>query len=124
MAHLTVEGEDLVVRLSPIEVAGAFHRSPRVPLRCVTSVEPSDLMWGELRGFRAPGTGLPRVIALGTWRSAGHKDFVAVYKTTGVVVTLEDSEWSRLLVSSADPDAVCTRIRRPRRGQPSAGPAE
>ncbi|QDQ96033.1 hypothetical protein [Tomitella fengzijianii] len=123
MAHLKVIGDDLVLRLSPLEVAGAMHRSVRVPLHCVASIAPSDLMWGELRGLRAPGTGLPRVIALGTWRSSGDRDFVAVYRTSGVVITLEDSEWSRLLVSSTDPDAVCARIRQALHGQPSTGSA-
>ena len=41
---------------------------------------------GELRGLRAPGTGIPGVIALGTWRSKGAKDFAAVYRGGPAVV--------------------------------------
>ena len=33
----------------------------------------------ELSGLRAPGTGLPGVIALGTWRGRGQKDFAALF---------------------------------------------
>lgn len=110
MAQLTVAGGDLVLRLRVLEIAGAMHRSIRVPLSAVEAVRASDTMWGELSGMRMPGTGFPRVIALGTWRRKGSKDFAAIYRNTGVVITLHGMQWSRLLVSCDDPRAVCERI--------------
>lgn len=110
MAQFTVDGNDLVLRLGALEIAGAFHRSIRVPLAAVTAVDPSESMWNQLRGMRMPGTGFPRAIALGTWRYKGSKDFAAVYRDTGVVVTLQGSRWSRLLVSCDDPHAVTEQI--------------
>ncbi|MBV9060242.1 MAG: hypothetical protein JO296_02735 [Pseudonocardiales bacterium] len=110
MACLAVEGHDLVVRLNPVEKVGALHGSIRVPLTNVIAVEPSNAVWHELRGLRMPGTGFPGVIALGTWRYRGGKDFVAVYRRTGLVIRLADSEWDRLVVSSRVPHRVCQEI--------------
>ncbi len=110
MACLAVESGDLVVRLNPVERLGALHGSIRVPLTNVIAVEPNNAVWHELRGLRMPGTGFPGVIALGTWRYRGGKDFVAVYRSTGLVVTLADSEWNRLVVSSRVPHQVCQEI--------------
>jgi hypothetical protein len=110
MACLAVEGQNLVVRLNPMERLGALHGSIRVPLHNVTAVKPSNAVWHELRGLRMPGTGFPGVIALGTWRYRGGKDFVAVYRSTGIVVTLADSEWNRLIVSSRVADRTCHEI--------------
>jgi hypothetical protein len=36
-----------------------MHGDIRVPLSAVTSVRAVDDPWPELRGIRAPGTGLP-----------------------------------------------------------------
>jgi len=110
MAQLLVDGSDVVVRLGALEVLGAFHRSVRAPLADVVTLEPSNTLWKQLRGMRLPGTGIPGVIALGTWRRKGAKDFLAVYRNTGVVVTLDGSDWSRLLVSCPDPRRTCEQI--------------
>ena len=53
------------------------------------------------------------MIALGTWRSKGAKDFVAVYRGgPAVVVELEGAEFRRLVVSAHDAVAVAESLRR------------
>jgi hypothetical protein len=112
MAALRTDGGDLVLALSAWERFGALHGDIRVPLSCVEDVAVTQRPFGELRGIRAPGTGMPGVIALGTWRGRGKKGFAAVYRNQpGVVVRLRDSEFAWLCVSSADPQAVAEQIR-------------
>jgi hypothetical protein len=113
VARLLVGGDDLRVLLSWLEGLGAF--APRVfsvPLAAVGAVRVSNDPWHELRGMRAPGTGLPRVIALGTWRHSLGRDFVAVYGSRrAVVVDLSGQRFARLVVSRADADRVADEIR-------------
>ena len=78
MPKVIVDGQDLVVGLSWLEKLGAFRGNVRVPLRAVRSAEAEPDPWGALRGIRAPGTGIPGVIAFGTRRFDGGKDFAAV----------------------------------------------
>ena len=113
MARLTVEGPELVVGLSWLEKLGALRGNVRVPLRAVrfASAEPDP--WGALRGIRAPGTGIPGVIALGTRRFAGGQDFAAV-EGSGPAVSVdlsEESPFARLVVSVRDPDSTLAAIR-------------
>lgn len=111
MATLTVESDELVLRLSPRERLGAFHGDIRVPLSDVEDVYVSDDPFRELQGLRAPGTGLPRVIALGTWRHRDGKDFAALYRNKpAVIVRLREAPFRRLLVSADDADAVAAAI--------------
>ena len=64
--------------------------------------------------MRAPGTGLPGVLALGTWRGNGGKDFAALYRGgPAVVVELEGAPFRRLLVSAHDAPAVAELLRDP-----------
>jgi len=67
---------------------------------------------GALRGIRAPGTGIPGVIALGTRRFDGGKDFAAVRGDRSTVrVDLGDgSPFGRLVVSVDDPDSTVAAI--------------
>jgi hypothetical protein len=111
MATLTCEGGDLVVRLSRLERLGAFHGDVHVPLTAVQSVHVSADPFREVRGLRAPGTGVPRRIALGTWRRRGGKDFVALRAgRPAVVVHLRAGPLRRLLISAEDADAVAAAI--------------
>jgi hypothetical protein len=110
---LIVEGSDLVVGLSWLEKLGAFRGNVHVPLQAVRSAEAEPDPWGALRGIRAPGTGIPGVIALGTRRFDGGKDFAAVLGgRTAVRVDLgEESPFGRLVVSVSDPEGTLATIR-------------
>jgi len=83
-----------------------------VPLSAVTSVRVVDDAWPELRGIRAPGTGLPEVIAVGTRRGGFGKDFAAVHgKGPAVVVELTGAEFGRLVVTADDAAAAASSIQ-------------
>lgn len=114
MATVRREGDEVVVRLNDLEKAGAFRGDVRVPASAVRSVRVTERPFRELRGMRAPGTGLPGVIALGTWRSRGGKDFAAVYRGgPAVVVELEDTGFRRLIVSAHDAADVAALLAEP-----------
>jgi hypothetical protein len=111
MAHLEIEGTSLVLRLSLLERLGALSGEPHVPLSAVRNVHVTARPWKELKGIRAPGTGWPGTIALGTWRHDGVKDFCAVYrKGPGVVVELDNAMYARFVVSAADPTSIVESI--------------
>ena len=112
MASLAPENGELVLRLSRREKLGALHGDLRVPLSAVERVSVSPAPFRELKGMRAPGAGLPGVIALGTWRYPGGKDLVALYRRKpGVIVELRDARYRRLLVSADDADEIAAAIR-------------
>ena len=113
MAQLTIEGDDLVVGLSALEKFGALMFSDvRVPLSAVRQIRSSTDPWGDLRGIRAPGTGIPGVLSLCIRRGTFGRDFAAVYRgRPAVVVELEGSGWQRLVISTADPDALVNAVR-------------
>jgi hypothetical protein len=78
----------------------------------VREVRVSDRPWSELRGIRAPGTGIPGVIALGTRRGGGGRDFTAVYRNrSAVVLELEGAVFDRLVISVDDPSNVVAQLR-------------
>lgn len=111
MATLKREGDDLVVRLNDLEKAGALHGDVRVPFSAVRAVRVSHRPFRDLRGIRAPGTGMPGVIALGTWRSRTGKDFAALYRGgPAVVVDLQGAQFSRLLVSAHDAETIAMTL--------------
>ena len=113
MATLTVEGPELVVGLSWLEKLGALSGGVRVPLRAVRSASAEPDPWAALRGIRAPGTGIPGVIAYGTRRYSGGRDFAAVLDHRPAVrVDLgEGSPFARLVVSVSDADGTAAAIR-------------
>jgi hypothetical protein len=116
VAHLDVAGDELILHISVLERLGGFVRGDaRIPLKAVRGARAVANPWQELRGIRSPGTGWPGVIALGTRRFSGGKDFAAVYgKGPGVVVDLVGVDFARLIVSTRDAEAVAAEIEKSR----------
>jgi len=106
-----VHDGEIEVQLSAFEKVGAVHGEVRAPLSSVVGAHVVDDAWHELRGIRAPGTGVPGEIMLGTCRGSFGKDFAAVYRhKPAVVVELEGQEFQRLIVTTADPEATVREL--------------
>ena len=86
------------MKFSHLEALGAFARSPEVAFEDVESIEVVDNPWTSqvLKGVRAPGTGIPFLVMLGTMRYRGGKDLCAIYKRRpNAIVTLKRGPFKR-----------------------------
>jgi hypothetical protein len=112
VASFQISPSELHLKLSWVEKIEGAHGDVRVPLASVSEVRAVATAWPELRGIRAPGTGLPGVVAVGTRRGQFGKDFAVVHgKGPAVVVELTDVPFQRLIVTVPDADEVAARIR-------------
>jgi hypothetical protein len=112
VADLRVDGDDLVLEMSRLEKLEAVHRNIRVPVSAITDVRAVSDPWPELRGVRMPGTGIPRVIAVGTRRGSFGKDFAVVHGAgEAVVVDLgQEADYHRLVVTTGDAVGLAASI--------------
>ena len=105
MARATIVGSEVVLQLSGGEKFWGFHKNPRANLADIVKIERVENFWkySGWRGVRAPGTGIPGVVGLGTWRKLGAKSFCAVYKKEpGYKITLMNGEFEAWLFSSPE----------------------
>ena len=85
---LKVVGDCITYKLTPIEKLGAFGNSPTANVTNLVTYFREENPWTvkTMRGIRAPGTGIPYVIMLGTMRHPKGRDFCVVYKRRPVLV--------------------------------------
>jgi len=101
---ITISEGVIGYELRPIEIVGAFGLPPRANLSNLVSVELESNPWTTkvLRGIRAPGTGVPYLIMLGTMRHRRGKDFCVVYKRNPVLVLdFKNEKWARWVVPAS-----------------------
>lgn len=113
MARLETADGMLAVELSWPERILALRGRTLVPLADVASVGVTDNLIGAVRGLRAPGTGIPGLVAVGTFRGRGWRDLVvAAGRGPGVVVTMvAGAAWRRILVRDPQADATAARLQ-------------
>lgn len=114
MVTLLLDSTRLEVVLSGAERALAFRKGNVIVEReHITKVQLTDDAWTWLRGIRSPGTHVPRVLALGTWRSAGGKDFALIRRNRpGVVIDLDGSdEFERIILTTRHGLALVQALR-------------
>jgi hypothetical protein len=102
MAGVIEKNGELILQLSWREKIFALHGNPRAKVSDLISTAESDTPWTKevLRGVRAPGTGIPYVVLLGTMRFKGGKDFTAIYKRGPVrIYEFGACEFKRWIVS-------------------------
>lgn len=103
MADLHVHPDRLEIRLTPAEKVLALKRDDLiVPRNSIRSVAITEDPWIWIRGIRAPGTGVPLTLAVGTWKFHGGKDFLLIKgkQRAAVVIDLEGEDFSRVIVST------------------------
>lgn len=118
MADLLIDGDTLRIALSVSERVLALHgRDIEIPLADIVDVVVVDDVMAELEGLRMPGTGIPAVLAIGTWR--GHDgdsvfhDFALIHRVgSGVVIVARNAAYRRVLLSADDPAGMAASLRR------------
>jgi len=65
----------------------------------------------EVHGLRLPGTGLPGVIMVGTWREAQRVTFAVCHgRGPAVVLELTGQRYDRIVVTVENPEDVVARL--------------
>ncbi len=98
---LKIDGNLISYELSTLEKLGALSSSPSANWSNLISVHTEENPWTKevLRGIRAPGTGIPYVIMLGTMRHKSGKDFCIVYKRRPVLILeFSNEEFARWII--------------------------
>jgi hypothetical protein len=92
-----------------MEKIGGLHSSLEVDLSSVESMEVVPNPWSSayLKGMRAPGTGVPYRILLGTMKYRGGKDFCAIYRRTpSAIITLKEGPFKRWIFEIKDMEEI------------------
>ncbi|WP_063782297.1 hypothetical protein [Streptomyces vietnamensis] len=113
VAHLLVQNDDVVVRLSWREALLVRRKGVRVPLGDVREAWVEPDWWRALRGTVARGRWRPGRFCTGTRRHADGVDFVAV-RAPGPVAVVElfpGRRFARLAVSTVDSDGAVQAVR-------------
>jgi hypothetical protein len=98
---LKLEGDYLRYDLNWLENLGALGRDPKAKASNLISIMKAENPWTRkvLRGIRAPGTGFPYLIMLGTMRFITGKDFCVVYKKRPVLILeFKDERFKRWVI--------------------------
>jgi hypothetical protein len=102
VARVIDDGEFFTLKLSILEKVGALHGNIKTAKANLIDITNAENPWQStvLRGIRAPGTGIPYVILLGTMRYKKKKDFTAIYRRHPVeIYTFKDAEFERWIIS-------------------------
>jgi hypothetical protein len=111
MAKLLVYDDLVTVSLSAIEKAEALHGEVSVPRAAVVSARVVPDGMDEVHGLRMPGTGLPGVIIVGTWRDKERVTFAVCHgRRPAVVLELAGQPYDRIIVTVENPDEVVARL--------------
>ncbi len=114
MAKVTIKNNRLQVSIGAFEAVQALQSTFSLPLTSVLGAteDPNFIRAGSL-GVRAPGTGLPGVVARGTFRKSGDRTLSLWSRNQEVVVIqLSDHKWDRLVVGCEDAKSLVALINR------------
>jgi hypothetical protein len=112
LAAVGVTPDDrLLVRPVGLVRLWALSKGVDVPMTSVVDVGVSDRK-AVMRGWRAPGTHLPKAMTAGTFRAHGEKDLWMVGPAKEVlVIELTGEEYRHLIVQVEDPHAAVEALK-------------
>jgi hypothetical protein len=114
VAKVTIKNDHLQVSIRAFEAVQALQGTFSVPLTSILGAteDPNFIRAGSLGG-RAPGTGLPGVVARGTFRKSGERTLSLWSRNQEIVVIqLIGHKWDRIIVGSDDAKSLVALINR------------
>ena len=102
MAKIIDRGSEIELSLSIREKIAALHGNLIAKKSDLISRKVVENPWrsGLLKGVRAPGTGIPFYLLLGTMRYKGGKDFTIIYRNKPVeVFEFKGGPYKRWIIS-------------------------
>ena len=114
MAKVSVASKSIRVSVGWFEALRALRGSFEVPLSQVRGAtdDPNYRGFGEM-GLRSPGTGVPGLVADGTFRKNGQKVLSMWRRGQEIlVVELEGAKWDRLVLGCEDAKNLATIINK------------
>ncbi|MBN9170015.1 hypothetical protein [Microbacterium sp.] len=114
MVTLLLDSTQLEVVLSLTEHALSFRKQNVVIERSqISRVQLTDDAWTWLRGVPDPGTYVPVAVAMGSWKSAGGRDFAIIRRRKpSVVIDLEGHpEFQRVILTTRNGLALIQALR-------------
>jgi hypothetical protein len=111
MAQLIVEGDDVVVKLRPVEKFWSFHADVRIPRRAIRRIRTPSDPWTTMRGWRSTGVSIPGYVAMGKRRHGAGYDFTVVFRhRPTVVLECNGGQFGEVTVSVDDAFATAARL--------------
>jgi hypothetical protein len=112
VAEVRLEGAEIVVALTAFEKVEAVHGEVRLPFTALRDAEVLDDAIHAVHGLRAPGTGVPGVVAVGTFRDGAKKLFAVVHHNTprGVQLRFEGGDFDEVIVGCDSPEEVVAQL--------------
>ena len=115
MAELHVEGDQLVLHLTPAEKLEGTHGDLHAPLAAIRTIEVLDDAHGpaDRVGFKI-GTRIGGIIEVATVQGLKRRMFAAVHHNTprGIRVSFEGASFDEWIVGCADPEATASQLQR------------
>lgn len=112
MAELRIHDDSVTISLSVAEKIEAIHADVTFPRSAITSVREVPDGMTEVHGLRMPGTGLPGVILVGTFREPKRTTFAVCHgRRPAVVLDLTGQPYDRVVVTVDNPDEDLRALR-------------
>ena len=107
MIELSIEDENLLVKLSGWDKIWALKSEVRVPLNEIESVRRATKLGLWPQGLRVPGTQVPGVIAAGSYWWRGEWEFWSVrHPKSAIVINTTRQKYRRIVIEVANPDEI------------------
>lgn len=112
MADLQIHDDSVTISLSVAEKIEAIHGDITIPRSAITTVREVPDGMQEVHGLRMPGTGLPGVILVGTFREPNRTTFAVCHgQRPAVVLDLTGQSYDRVVVTVDNPDDALPKLR-------------
>jgi hypothetical protein len=115
VATLLIDDDTVTISLSVAEKVEALHGDVTIPRTAITRVREVEDGLREVHGLRAPGTGFPGVILVGTFRTLHHTTFAVCHgERSALVLDVAGQAYDRIIVTVDNADealgALGTRV--------------